>query len=41
MLRLLISHNVIVIAVELLLSYGASVNDRDCNGSTPLHLGEC
>ena len=26
-------------AVDLLVSHGASVNRRDCNGSTPLHLG--
>ena len=26
--------------VKLLISYGASVNQKDCNGSTPLHLGE-
>jgi len=27
-------------AVKLLISYGGSVNQRDCNGNTPLHLGK-
>ncbi len=26
--------------VKLLISYGGCVNEKDCNGNTPLHLGE-
>ena len=33
--------NFSLLSVELLIRYGASVNERDCNGSTPLHLGVC
>ena len=30
---------ILCIIVKLLISYGGSVNQRDCNGNTPLHLG--
>jgi len=28
------------VVVQLLIDNGASVNAKDCNGSTPLHLGK-
>ena len=41
MMRLCVSHTLdLSPLVRLLIRHGASVNERDCNGSTPLHLGK-